>query len=47
MNSDFNDLLSILNDCQVRYLADLIIAKRTSGRAQDLRDLEELERPHA
>ncbi len=26
-------------------LADLIIAKRTSGRAQDLRDLEGLERP--
>jgi hypothetical protein len=61
MNSDFKELLTILNDCEVRYLvvggyayihyaipfislADLITAKRTAGREQDLRDIAGLER---
>lgn len=36
-----------IGDMPVAYLskADLIIAKRTAGRAQDLADLEELEKP--
>lgn len=62
MNSDFKELLSILNACRVSYLVvggyayihyaeprytkdiDLITAKRTSGREQDLRDVAGLER---
>ena len=62
MNSDFKELLTILNACQVSYLVvggyayiyyaeprytkdiDLIIAKRASGREQDLRDVAGLKR---
>ncbi len=46
MNSDFKDLLRILYECEVRYLgkADLIRAKQSAGRLQDLADIEELRR---
>lgn len=46
MNSDFKDLLQNLHECAVRYLgkADLIRAKQTAGRYQDLADIEEIHR---
>jgi predicted nucleotidyltransferase len=46
VNSDFSDLLRIFNDNNVKYLViggyavDLIIAKRASGRPQDLIDAD-------
>ncbi len=45
VNSDFSDLLRIFNANNVRYLviggyADLIAAKRASGRPQDLIDAD-------
>jgi len=42
MNSDFRDLLRVLNEEKVRYL--VAIAKTTAGRLQDLADIEELQR---
>ncbi len=52
MNSDFKELLQSLHECEVRYLgaggylgkADLIHAKQTAGRLQDLADLDEIRR---
>ncbi len=52
MNSDFKGVLNLLGATQVKYLivsanilskADLILAKRASGRPQDLIDAETLE----
>jgi hypothetical protein len=49
MNSDFKELLQSLHECEhspIHYLgkADLIRAKQTAGRLQDLADIEEINR---